>query len=694
VSNWIDETKLGFNGTPWYEITLTPTGGGADETVKSGGTFLLPCSYTVSSFTDRTGAPGVFNCLPPATGIYDLMASAAAYCTGDAVTFALDNTISGRTYQLYKDGNAVMDVLTGTGSAETFTGAFAGAGEYTARMEAEGIYCAAQMNGVHAIVENTPPSVPANLVSNVMTICDGTATSATLTATTNVGSGAVYEWGTGSTVGDNSLGTTVGNTYAVSPSAPTTYWVRMKGAGACSAATTEGMTVSIAANPIPNVPIGPSSYSRCGSGTVTFSASVSSDCTIDWYTTSDGTILVSGGGSVTSISPSLTATTTYHAQARNTTTGCVSASRTAVTGTVGTIPDMPTSPSSHSRCGSGTVTFSAMVPADCTIDWYTALSSGSTVSDGYGATSFSRSISSRTTFYAQSRNTSTGCVSATRLAVVSTVNTVPTITRVTSSGAASQSVYQNTAINAIIYRTSNTATISLTVDSFLPSGVVGTPSGTPTGASYTITGAPSVTGTFGYTVTASMGGCTSTALSGIITSGVRPPGTLSTTLCAQCCYNGSSWVDCSVTTNAYPFGNASSFTAVEWSGNGTYYYSGTSDKNGRANAAVISSSTTTVNAVQLCKNLGSGWYLPAYEELLCITGGANPNYRPLNDLPGANLIPTEYSQYHWSSTEYNGNGGRYSSTNYMSSAVLSEGKGFLSYINKTALYSARCVWRP
>jgi hypothetical protein len=86
---------------------------------------------------------------------------------------------------------------------------------------------------------------------------------------------------------------------------------------------------------------------------------VPSGYTIDWYTTSDGTTLVSGGGSVTSISPSITSSTTYYAQSRNTSTGCVSTSRTEVTATVNPIPSAPTMAGSSSYCTSGTITATA-----------------------------------------------------------------------------------------------------------------------------------------------------------------------------------------------------------------------------------------------------------------------------------------------------------------------------------------------
>jgi uncharacterized protein (TIGR02145 family) len=49
-----DAPMLLFTGMPMYDIQLA----------KSGGTFLLPCDYTVTLFTDATGAPGQLNGTP------------------------------------------------------------------------------------------------------------------------------------------------------------------------------------------------------------------------------------------------------------------------------------------------------------------------------------------------------------------------------------------------------------------------------------------------------------------------------------------------------------------------------------------------------------------------------------------------------------------------------------------------------
>jgi extracellular elastinolytic metalloproteinase len=72
------------------------------------------------------------------------------------------------------------------------------------------------------------------------------------------------------------------------------------------------------------------------------------------------------------------------------------------------------------NCGTGSVAIAASPGVGETIDWYSNLTGGSALQTG----SFSYltgTISSTTTYYAESRNLSTGCVSATRTAVVAAI---------------------------------------------------------------------------------------------------------------------------------------------------------------------------------------------------------------------------------------------------------------------------------
>lgn len=87
-----------------------------------------------------------------------------------------------------------------------------------------------------------------------------------------------------------------------------------------------------------------------------------------------------------------------------------------------TSPNAPTG-TNGSRMNAGTVTISATAPSGSTVDWYANATGGNVIPGGLGVSSFTTpSISNTTTYYAQSRNTTTGCVSSTRTAVTATVN--------------------------------------------------------------------------------------------------------------------------------------------------------------------------------------------------------------------------------------------------------------------------------
>lgn len=73
--------------------------------------------------------------------------------------------------------------------------------------------------------------------------------------------------------------------------------------------------------------------SRCGQGTVTFSSTISSGLTLDWYDAATGGNLLSSG-TTSYTTPSISSNTTYYVSVRNTATGCISANRLAVTATI------------------------------------------------------------------------------------------------------------------------------------------------------------------------------------------------------------------------------------------------------------------------------------------------------------------------------------------------------------------------
>lgn len=155
--------------------------------------------------------------------------------------------------------------------------------------------------------------------------------------------------------------------------------------------------------------------SRCGTGSVTISATPSSG-TIRWYNAATGGTLLFTGNSFTT--PSISTSTTYYAEAFN---GCTSPTRTAVVATINTVPTITGNPAS--RCDAGTVTISAN-PSAGTVTWYDAATGGNLLSTGSVYTT--PFINTTTTYYAETTSAQ-GCVSS-RIPVVATVNVTPTIT--------------------------------------------------------------------------------------------------------------------------------------------------------------------------------------------------------------------------------------------------------------------------
>ncbi len=174
-------------------------------------------------------------------------------------------------------------------------------------------------------------------------------------------------------------------------------------------------TTYVTVNPIPSTASGSNKY-RCGNGTLTLSATPGSPGnTIRWYNAASGGTLLHTGTSYTT--PSLSSTTTYYAASYNSSTGCTASTRRAIQAVINPIPTLA-SGNNQSRCGTGTVTLTASPGGSGnTIRWYNA--SGTYLHTG---TTYSPNLSSTTTFYAASYNSSTGCLDSDRKAITATIN--------------------------------------------------------------------------------------------------------------------------------------------------------------------------------------------------------------------------------------------------------------------------------
>ncbi|UQD56370.1 hypothetical protein [Flavobacterium sp. K5-23] len=209
--------------------------------------------------------------------------------------------------------------------------------------------------------------------------------------------------------GGSSLGT--GSPFVTaSISTTTSYYVSCTSAAGCEGPRTE---VVATINPGPGAPTaGPNS--RCGTGTVSLTASGCTG-TLNWYAAA------SGGSSLGTGSPFVTAsisTTTSYYVSCTSAAGC-EGPRTEVVATINAIPGAPTA-GPNSRCGTGTVSLTA---SGCTgtLNWYAASSGGSSL--GTGSPFVTASISTTTSYYV-SCTSAAGCEGP-RTEVVATINAIP-----------------------------------------------------------------------------------------------------------------------------------------------------------------------------------------------------------------------------------------------------------------------------
>jgi hypothetical protein len=530
VGKYTAADEILFTGTPGYDLVFVD--GATTHTESS--TYTVPAGSTVQSFTDKTGAPGM---LVPAT--YTLSGSDG--CVGVGVTLTLSGSQLGWRYQLYRGATAVGNVVNGTGNTLAFPDApTAGNFNYTVWTvdnPAVTAQRAIQVSNVRAITVNAVPTVT---TSSPTAICGVGNVSLTATADAGTTPAMTYTW----KVGNSATVITATNTYSAT-----------------------------------NVAVG---------------------------------------------------ATTYSVTVRNS-NGC---SSLAATGTI-TVYALPTVASSAgaSRCGEGTVMLMA-TPSTGVIDWYAAVSGGTSVTTSNSYTT--PSISTSTTYYAQARNSTTNCVSAFRTAVLATVNAVPTIERI--GGAASQSVNWYTPISAMTYTASSATSISQSGN--LPAGVTGN---TSSSTVHVIGGTPTAAGTFSYTVTASnTNGCPSASISGTITIiAGTPPYAASTSTWT---FGSQTWSD---VVNIIPACHKTNFTASNTVPDCCIYTSSTGKTHYLYNWPYV-----IANATMLCP---SPWRVPMYADLHTLVNNTTHlilyNSWGYSGVRNGNTMEYTYRGWQWSTTE-------------------------------------------
>jgi len=164
----------------------------------------------------------------------------------------------------------------------------------------------------------------------------------------------------------------------------------------------------------PLAPTGSTSQSFCSDSSPTVANLVATGTTIQWY------LAPSGGYPLVTTTALINSNHYYASQTVN---GCESASRLDVTATLNSVPSAPTAnnqPKTYTGTTNSTA-ISATPGAGEAIDWYDQLTGGSLLFAG--STSYIPDAINvgNYTYYAETRNTTTGCISNSRTAVTLTI---------------------------------------------------------------------------------------------------------------------------------------------------------------------------------------------------------------------------------------------------------------------------------
>ncbi len=349
---------------------------------------------------------------------------------------------------------------------------------------------------------NTVPAAPTSPLNGA--VCG--AGTVNLSANPGVSGGNIKWYDAAS--GGNLLATTPSSYTTLSISVTTNYWAStLNTTTGC-----EGSRIQLTAtvNPIPSNP-SPSATTNCGPGSMTLSATYGANGnSVRWYDAASGGLLLATA--LTYPTPSLSVTTTYYITSYNSTTGCES-TRVANVATVNPIPSTPSTVNGGSRCGTGTIDLNGTPGANGnTLRWYAALTGGSSLATSTSYTTVS--LGATTTYYVTTYNTTTLCEStATRVAVVATINTIP------NAAAANQSICSGQATSVAITNPNNAGVTTYTW-TVVPSNVTGAASGN--GSTIAQTLSSTLGGTAIYTITPTANGCVGTPISATVTVNTVP----------------------------------------------------------------------------------------------------------------------------------------------------------------------------
>jgi hypothetical protein len=382
----------GSSGTIYWQNTTssgTSTAtASSSQSVSSAGTYYFRAQSAQGCWGTEGSATITVNALPTTVTV----TGGGAICSGSSTTLTASNGSSGTIYWQNTTSSGTSTATASSSQSVSSAGTY-----YFRAQSAQG--CWGTQGSATISVNALPTTVT---VTGGGAICSGSST--TLTAS-NGSSGTIY-WQNTTSSGTSTA--TASSSQSVSSAG--TYYFRAQSAQGCWG--TEG-SATITVNALPTTVTVTGGGAICLGSSTTLTASNGSSGTIYWQnTTSSGTSTATA-----SSSQSVSSAGTYFFRAQSA-QGCWGTQGSATI----TVTALPTITSTTGAARGVTAKASIQATSSAgTINWYTASSGGSVVGTTNSAVAWTTpSISATTTYYAEA--ISGGCVSASRTAVIATVN--------------------------------------------------------------------------------------------------------------------------------------------------------------------------------------------------------------------------------------------------------------------------------
>lgn len=261
----------------------------------------------------------LLNGVTPSVSPTSVTVTAPAICgSGSTTLTAVGGTLgTGANYQ-WGTGSVIGTNPIAGATNSTLTITPAGTTTYWVQIQNTTAPCSASSGGVTQVVTVNQPSTAPTSVTGADFCSPG---STTLTALGGaLGTGANYQWGTGTIIGTSPIAGATSSTLTVSPGTSTTYWVRIENTTAPCTVNTGGLTklITVTQSSVAAVSATKNKNNICPGISVSLGitgGTLGSGASWKWYTGSPGGTLV-GTGATLSVTPLVT--TTYYVRAEGT----------------------------------------------------------------------------------------------------------------------------------------------------------------------------------------------------------------------------------------------------------------------------------------------------------------------------------------------------------------------------------------